>query len=81
MMKEIMDDHGYPHDQMYQHFFKYSCSLRILSSSWPNDTRETQMLLAERLLKELIRDYDKHYHAENLSYNIHILLHLVDFCR
>ena len=49
--------------------------LTVLSSTSSN------LLLAERLLKELIRDYDKHYHAENLSYNIHILLHLVDFCR
>ncbi|KAE8744268.1 hypothetical protein FOCC_FOCC009083 [Frankliniella occidentalis] len=64
--------------EYYYHYLKFVAAISLLGA----DTVSTQNILkAERLLKEFVRDFEGLYHLKYCSINIHLLLHLADCVR
>lgn len=63
--------------QMYEHWLKYSMGIRLLSGSI---VTEEQVELADILIQDFVRDYEKFY-GKSVSYVVHILLHMPYFAR
>lgn len=63
--------------EMYDHFLKFSLGIRLLSTS---TVSEDALLVGEKLLNGFVQDFTKFY-GHNLSYVVHLLLHLSYFVR
>lgn len=62
-------------DDIYQHFLLLHCAIRLLYN--PNNL-DDNLATARQLLIKFVSDFSIIYSEEKLSYNIHMLLHLVD---
>lgn len=62
-------------DDIYQHFLLLHCAVRLLYN--PNNLLDN-LATARQLLIKFVSDFAIIYSEEKLSYNIHMLLHLVD---
>lgn len=67
---------GFFSDDAYNHFMKFCIAYRILNSPL-NDCKLKE---AQDLLEQFVQDFHKYYKNEQLTYNVHSLLHLVADC-
>lgn len=63
---------------LYYHFLLLHCAYRILSCSL-NYLQNTEC--AQELLEDFVKNYSILYGKDQLSYNVHCLLHITDCCK
>lgn len=65
-------------DYIYRHWLLLHCSVRLLSD---DDLRPENIDQAEKFITEFVRLFPNIYGEENVTYNVHVLLHIAYYVR
>lgn len=69
---------GMVDDYIYRHVLLLHCAVRLLSN---DDLKSEDIDVAEELILEYVRLYPIIYGEENVTYNVHVLMHIPYFSR